>query len=115
MRLVKLGIELDSPATIWSTRCHLQIGLPPRLGSKGERLVPTAPHGHWRTTTLVAGLRNTGLIAPLVLDGRFQVSSSASEQVAEQVHVALGPSSRASCLEQHLGTHVLLHDAVAAP
>jgi transposase len=36
---------------------------------KGERLVDAAPHGHWRTTTFVAGLRSTGIIAPLVLDG----------------------------------------------
>ena len=35
----------------------------------GERLVAAAPHGHWRTTTFVAGLRSTGLVAPLVLDG----------------------------------------------
>src|SRR5690242_2066204 len=39
------------------------------LGTPGERLVDAAPHGHWRTTTFVAGLRSTGLIAPLVLDG----------------------------------------------
>jgi transposase len=38
-------------------------------GPKGERLVDAAPHGHWRTTTFVAGLRATGIIAPLVLDG----------------------------------------------
>ena len=36
---------------------------------RGERLVDAAPHGHWRTTTFVAGLRATGIIAPLVLDG----------------------------------------------
>lgn len=36
---------------------------------KGERLVDAAPFGHWRTTTFVAGLRSTGIIAPLVLDG----------------------------------------------
>ena len=36
---------------------------------RGERLVDAAPHGHWRTTTFVAGLRSTGLMAPLVLDG----------------------------------------------
>ena len=36
---------------------------------RSERLVPATPHGHWRTTTCVAGLRSTGLIAPLVLDG----------------------------------------------
>lgn len=27
------------------------------------------PHGHRKTTTLVAGLRNTGMVAPLVTDG----------------------------------------------
>jgi transposase len=36
---------------------------------KGERLVCTVPHGHWHTTTFLCGLRMTGLVAPLVLDG----------------------------------------------
>ena len=36
---------------------------------KGERLVCSVPHGHWHTTTFLAGLRTTGLIAPLALDG----------------------------------------------
>jgi len=38
-------------------------------GPRGERLVDAAPHGYWRTTTFIAGLRSTGLVAPLVLDG----------------------------------------------
>ena len=38
-------------------------------GPLGARLVAAVPHGHWRTTTLVAGLRQSGVIAPLVLDG----------------------------------------------
>jgi transposase len=33
------------------------------------RLVAPVPHGHWRTTTFVAGLRESGVIAPMVLDG----------------------------------------------
>jgi transposase len=36
---------------------------------RGERLRAAIPHGHWHTTTFVAGLRNSGMIAPLVLDG----------------------------------------------
>nr|MDX8306137.1 IS630 family transposase [Agrobacterium rosae] len=36
---------------------------------KGERLRMGFPHGHRKTTTLVAGLRNTGMIAPQVIDG----------------------------------------------
>lgn len=34
-----------------------------------ERLVASVPHGHWHTTTFVAGLRLSGVTAPLVLDG----------------------------------------------
>ena len=36
---------------------------------RGERLVSAVPHGHWKTTTFVAGLRQAGVVAPLVLDG----------------------------------------------
>lgn len=36
---------------------------------KGERLLASVPHGHWKTTTFLAGLRSTGLTAPLVVDG----------------------------------------------
>ena len=36
---------------------------------KGERLRASVPHGHWKTTTFVAGLRLTGMVAPMVLDG----------------------------------------------
>jgi len=35
----------------------------------GARLVAAVPQGHWKTTTFIAGLRQTGVIAPLVLDG----------------------------------------------
>ena len=36
---------------------------------KGERLFASILHGHWRTTTFVAGLRLGGLDAPMVIDG----------------------------------------------
>jgi transposase len=36
---------------------------------RGQRLRACVPHGHWKTTTFVAGLRLTGLTAPMVLDG----------------------------------------------
>ncbi len=36
---------------------------------KGARLRMGFPHGHRKTTTLVAGLRTTGMVAPMVLDG----------------------------------------------
>ena len=37
--------------------------------ARGLRLIAPVPHGHWKTTTLVAGLRTTGITAPYVLDG----------------------------------------------
>jgi transposase len=36
---------------------------------KGERLRMGFPHGHRKTTTLIAGLRMSGMVAPMVLDG----------------------------------------------
>lgn len=36
---------------------------------RGERLRMGFPHGHRKTTTLVAGLRMSGMVAPMVLDG----------------------------------------------
>lgn len=36
---------------------------------RGERLRVGVPHGHWKTTTFVAGLTTRGMIAPWVLDG----------------------------------------------
>jgi len=36
---------------------------------RGERLRMGYPQGHRKTTTLVAGLRMTGMVAPMVLDG----------------------------------------------
>ena len=37
--------------------------------AQGERLRMGFPHGHRKTTTLVAGLRLDGMVAPMVLDG----------------------------------------------
>jgi transposase len=37
--------------------------------ARGQRLVAPVPHGHWKTSTFVAGLRTSGLTAPFVVDG----------------------------------------------
>ena len=39
---------------------------------KGQRCVASVPHGHWKTTTFIAGLRREGLSAPLVIDGPME-------------------------------------------
>ena len=36
---------------------------------RGERLVADAPMGHWETVTFIAGLRQTGIVAPMVIQG----------------------------------------------
>jgi transposase len=35
---------------------------------RGSRLIGRVPHGHWKTTTFVAGLRVDGVTAPFVID-----------------------------------------------
>ena len=48
-----------------STSMTRKCGRAPR----GLRCLGSAPHGHWKTTTFVAGLRHDRVIAPMVLDG----------------------------------------------
>jgi transposase len=36
---------------------------------RGERLVDHAPMGHWETVTFIAGLRQTGMVAPMLIKG----------------------------------------------
>ena len=52
---------------------------------RGERLRAAIPHGHWKTTTFVAGLRNSGMVAPMVLDG--PINGLAFQAYVDQVLV----------------------------
>ena len=52
---------------------------------RGERLRMAIPHGHWKTTTFVAGLRNSGVVAPMVLDG--PINGAAFQTYVDQVLV----------------------------
>lgn len=56
-------VFIDETAT--STNMVRRRGRCPR----GERLVASVPHGHWKTITFVAGLRHDGIVAPFVIDG----------------------------------------------
>lgn len=40
-----------------------------RRCARGERLCASIPHGHWKATIFIAGLRLSGFTAPMVLDG----------------------------------------------
>ena len=69
---------------------------------KGERLRAAIPHGHWKTTTFVAGLRLTGLVAPMVLDG--PINRNAFQAYVDQVLVpALSPGD--VVVMDNLGSH----------
>ena len=69
---------------------------------KGKRLRVGIPYGHWKTTTFVAGLRVTGMIASMVLDG--PINSDAFQAYVEQVLVPeLAPGD--TVLMDNLGSH----------
>jgi transposase len=52
---------------------------------RGQRLRAAIPHGHWKTTTFIAGLRNSGMVAPMVLDG--PINGIAFQAYVDQVLV----------------------------
>jgi transposase len=52
---------------------------------RGEQLRASIPHGHWKTTPFVTGLRLSGLTAPMVLDG--PINAVWFHAYVEQVHV----------------------------
>ena len=52
---------------------------------RGERLRSAIPHGHWKTTTFVAALRTSGMVAPMVLDG--PINGIAFQAYVDQVLV----------------------------
>ena len=52
---------------------------------RGQRLRVGVPHGHWKTTTFVAGLTPRGMAAPFVLDG--PINRTAFETYVERILV----------------------------
>ena len=43
---------------------------------RGLRLQASVPQGHWKLTTLVAGLRTSGISVPYVFDGAYLSAAS---------------------------------------
>ena len=69
---------------------------------RGERLRAAIPHGHWKTTTFVAGLRPTGMVAPMVLDG--PINGTTFQAYVDQVLVPeLRPGD--TVIMDNLGSH----------
>jgi hypothetical protein len=53
--------------------------------ARGLRLLAPVPHGHWKVTTLVAGLRSSGITAPA-----FSTAPSTASVSAPRTDTALG-------------------------
>ena len=51
------------------TGLNTKMARPRGRSAKGQRLVASIPHGHWKTMTFIAGLRHDGMTATWVLDG----------------------------------------------
>ena len=59
---------------------------------RGKRCRASVPHGHWKTTTLVCGLRLDGLTTPRVIDGAIVVLANLAAHKVQGVREALGES-----------------------
>lgn len=57
---------------------------------RGQRLVASIPHGHWKTLTFIAGLRHDRLTAPWVIDGAMD-GDAFSTYIKTQLAPTLNP------------------------
>jgi transposase len=64
-------VDLDPERVVSIDETWASTNMARRYGRapKAQRLRVGVPHGHWKTTTFVAGLRINGMVAPMVLDG----------------------------------------------
>lgn len=102
-------LELDPARLIFIDETWTSTNMARRYGRcrRGERLKIGVPHGHWKTTTFVAGLKTTGMAAPLVLDG--PINRIAFETYVEKVLVpelGSGDIVIMDNLSSHKGTRV---------
>jgi transposase len=81
--------------------------------ARGLRLLAPVPHGHWKVTTLVAGLRRSGITAPCVFDGAIN-----GERFRAYVEQMLAPRLRPDdiVLLDNLSSHKIagVEDAITA-
>lgn len=80
-------LDLDPERLVFIDETWASTNMARRHGrcARGERLRVGVPHGHWKTTTFVAGLRASGIAAPFVLDG--PINRIAFETYVEKVLV----------------------------
>jgi transposase len=69
---------------------------------RGQRVVAPVPHGHWKTSTLLAARRHDPITAPCVFAG-----ASNGERFRADVEPALAPTLQSGdiVIMDHLGAH----------
>ena len=80
-------LDLDPQRLVFIDETWTSTNMARRYGRapKGERLRAGVPHGHWKTTTFIGALRQTGMVAPMVLDG--PINGHAFQAYIDQVLV----------------------------
>src|SRR5215217_3341502 len=80
-------LDLDPERLIFIDETWASTNMARRYGRvrRGRRLRAGVPHGRWKTITFVSGLRTSGVVAPLVLDG--PINRAAFEASVEKVLV----------------------------
>lgn len=64
-------LELQPERLVFLDECGTSTKMARHYGraKRGQRCRAPIPHGHWKTTTLVAGLSLKGIVAPMIIDG----------------------------------------------
>ena len=80
-------LDLDPERLVFIDETWTSTNMARRYGRapRGKRLRAGIPHGHWKTTTFVAGLRLSGMVAPMALDG--PINGVAFQAYVDQVLV----------------------------
>lgn len=81
-------LDFEPERLIFLDECGTNTKMARRYGrsKRGERCRAAIPHGHWKTTTLVAGLSTDGIVAPMVMDGAMD-----GEMFSAYVETLLAP------------------------
>jgi transposase len=89
-RAAQADLDPAKPVFVDETGASTKMARARGRSRRGTRCVAPVPHGHWKTTTFVGGLRAGGLTAPMVLDGPMK-----GPAFLAYVRQALVPSLRA--------------------
>lgn len=81
-------LDLEPARLIFLDECGTNTKMARLYGrsKKGRRCRASIPHGHWKTTTLIAGLTTEGIIAPMIMDGAMD-----GEMFSAYVRILLVP------------------------